>query len=38
MRGEPNWTFRTLEAGHWPMVSAPHEFVALFADVASDHG
>jgi pimeloyl-ACP methyl ester carboxylesterase len=38
MRGEPNWTFRTLESGHWPMVSVPDELVALLAEVASEHG
>ena len=32
MREEPSWTFRTLETGHWPMVSAPDELVALLAD------
>ena len=37
MRKEPNWTFRTLEAGHWPMVSAPDELVALLAEIASEH-
>jgi hypothetical protein len=38
MRKEPSWTFRTLEASHWPMVSAPDELVALLAEVASEHG
>jgi pimeloyl-ACP methyl ester carboxylesterase len=38
MREEPNWTFRTLEAGHWPMVSVPDDLVALLAEVASEHG
>lgn len=37
MREEPNWNFRTLETGHWPMVSAPDELVALLAEVASEH-
>lgn len=36
MRGEPNWTFRKLDAGHWPMVAAPSELVALLAEAASD--
>src|SRR5579863_1104811 len=34
MRKEPNWTFRTIETGRWPMVSAPDELVALLAEVA----
>lgn len=34
LRGEPNWTFRELEAGHWPMVSAPDELVAVLAEAA----
>ena len=38
MRGEPNWTFRRLQTGHWPMVSAPDGLVALLAEVASEHG
>jgi pimeloyl-ACP methyl ester carboxylesterase len=38
MREEPNWTFRALHTGHWPMVSAPDELVALLANVASEHG
>lgn len=37
MREEPNWTFRTLETGHWPMVSSPDQLVALLAEVASEH-
>lgn len=35
MRKEPNWTFRTIDTGHWPMVSAPDELVALLAEVAA---
>jgi hypothetical protein len=35
LRGEPTWTFRELEAGHWPMVSVPDELVALLAEIAS---
>ena len=38
MRGAPNWTFRTLETGHWPMVSAPGELVALLAEAAEKRG
>jgi pimeloyl-ACP methyl ester carboxylesterase len=38
LRGEPGWSFRELEAGHWPMVSIPGELVALLADVASACG
>jgi len=34
LRGEPGWAFRELEAGHWPMVSAPEELVALLAEAA----
>ena len=37
MHEEPNWTFRTLETGHWPMVSSPDQLVALLAEVASEH-
>jgi pimeloyl-ACP methyl ester carboxylesterase len=33
MRKEPNWTYRTLEAGHWPMVSATDELVDILAEV-----
>ena len=35
LRGEPNWTFRALDAGHWPMVSAPDALVALLAEAAA---
>ena len=38
MRGEPSWTFRTLQTGHWPMVSAPDGLVALLAEAASESG
>jgi hypothetical protein len=38
MREEPSCTFRALHTGHWPMVSAPDELVALLANVASEHG
>lgn len=38
MREEPNWSFRALQTGHWPMVSAPDQLVALLADVASARG
>jgi hypothetical protein len=30
------WTVRTLDAGHWPMVSAPDGLVTLLAEVASE--
>lgn len=36
LRGEPTWTFRTLDARHWPMVSVPGELAPLLAEVASD--
>lgn len=35
MRTERNWTFRTLDAGHWPMVSVPAELVAMLDQVAT---
>jgi pimeloyl-ACP methyl ester carboxylesterase len=34
MRSEPRWTFRTLEAGHWPMVTVPGELVRLLVEAA----
>ncbi|MFI6508993.1 alpha/beta fold hydrolase [Streptosporangium sp. NPDC050855] len=34
MREEPAWTFRTLDTGHWPMVSAPDELVVILDEVA----
>jgi hypothetical protein len=37
VREAPSWAFRALETGHWPMVSAPDELVALLAEVASKH-
>jgi pimeloyl-ACP methyl ester carboxylesterase len=38
MAEEPNWTFRTLDTGLWPMVSAPAELSALLDDIATDSG
>lgn len=41
MREEPNWAFRALRTGHWPMISRPDELVTLLAEVASgpsEHG
>lgn len=35
MREEPSWTFRKLDAGHWPMVAAPGELAALLAEATS---
>jgi pimeloyl-ACP methyl ester carboxylesterase len=35
LRGEPNWTFRKIDTGHWPMVSAPDELVALLDEVVT---
>lgn len=35
LRAEPSWTFRKLEAGHWPMVSTPHELTALLEEAAA---
>lgn len=32
---EPNWTFRQLDAGHWPMVAAPSKLVALLDEASS---
>jgi pimeloyl-ACP methyl ester carboxylesterase len=37
MRKEPNWSFRTIDTGHWPMVSAPDRLVELLAEVALEH-
>jgi pimeloyl-ACP methyl ester carboxylesterase len=34
MRSEPRWTFRTLEAGDWPMVTVPGELVRLLVEAA----
>lgn len=36
MRTEPNWTFRTLDAGHWPMVSVPTQLVAMLDRIARE--
>lgn len=38
MRAQPSWTFRTLDTGLWPMLSAPDQFIALLDDVASKSG
>ncbi|WP_405146118.1 alpha/beta hydrolase [Sphaerisporangium sp. NBC_01403] len=35
MRAEPNWTFHTINTGHWPMVSAPDQLVTLLTSIAS---
>lgn len=35
LRDESSWMFRKLEAGHWPMVSTPHELTALFEEAAA---
>jgi pimeloyl-ACP methyl ester carboxylesterase len=34
MRAEPTWTFRSLDTGLWPMVSAPYELAALLDEAA----
>ncbi|GGK90736.1 hypothetical protein Sme01_53010 [Sphaerisporangium melleum] len=36
MRAEPNWTFHTLDTGHWPMVSAPDRLVRLLTSIAAE--
>jgi pimeloyl-ACP methyl ester carboxylesterase len=35
MRREPMWTFRTLQAGNWPMVSAPGHLTELLVEAAA---
>jgi hypothetical protein len=35
MRREPMWTFRTLQAGHWPMVTVPGELVQSLLEAAA---
>ncbi|HEV2094587.1 MAG TPA: alpha/beta hydrolase [Rubrobacter sp.] len=35
LRAEPNWTFRELQTGHWPMVSAPGELVSMLSEIAA---
>jgi len=35
MRNEPNWTFRTIQTGHFPMVSTPNRLVELLDEVAA---
>ncbi|MEV4476636.1 alpha/beta hydrolase family protein [Nonomuraea salmonea] len=34
LRSEPGWTFRTLDAGYWPMVSVPGQLAALLDEIA----
>ncbi|MET8161265.1 alpha/beta hydrolase [Sphaerisporangium sp. NPDC005289] len=36
MRAVPNWTFHTLDTGHWPMVSAPDRLVSLLTSIAAE--
>ncbi|MBG0823480.1 alpha/beta hydrolase [Planomonospora sp. ID91781] len=36
MRDAPAWSFRTLDTGHWPMLSAPAELVAVLTEVAAE--
>jgi pimeloyl-ACP methyl ester carboxylesterase len=35
MRKEPNWTFRSIQTGHFPMVSTPKRLVELLDEVAT---
>ncbi|WP_214410614.1 alpha/beta fold hydrolase [Sphaerisporangium fuscum] len=35
MRAEPNWTFHTLDTGHWPMISAPDRLASLLTAIAA---
>lgn len=35
VRGEPTWAVHTIEAGHWPMLTAPERLARLIADVAA---
>jgi pimeloyl-ACP methyl ester carboxylesterase len=35
LRSVPNWTFRTIDTGRWPMVSAPDDLVALLDEVGT---
>jgi pimeloyl-ACP methyl ester carboxylesterase len=35
LRHAPTWRFHTLDTGHWPMVSAPDQLVALLATTAA---
>lgn len=34
LRTSPTWSFRTLDAGHWPMLTAPEEVTALLDEIA----
>jgi hypothetical protein len=36
LRWEPGWTFRELEADHWPIVSVTDEPVAQLAEIGSE--
>jgi pimeloyl-ACP methyl ester carboxylesterase len=38
MRSVPGWTFRYLDTGLWPMVSAPGDLVAVLEEVPDDDG
>lgn len=35
MQKEPNWTFRTIQTGHFPMVSTPKRVVELLDEAAA---
>ena len=38
MTAQPTWSFRTLDTGLWPMVSAPDTLVTALAEIAWEHG
>jgi pimeloyl-ACP methyl ester carboxylesterase len=38
MRAAPSWTFRRLDTGLWPMVSAPGALVAMLDEISAESG
>lgn len=36
LRSAPTWSFHSIDTGHWPMVSAPGELVAILDGIARE--
>lgn len=37
LKHEPTWTFKSIEGGHWPMLTVPDQLADLLDAISSDH-
>lgn len=35
LKKRPNWSFKSIDGGHWPMVTMPHDLAEMLAEISA---